>query len=69
MNGAESSSDALIEGARRMLGPYLRLDVAFVSQLGVGLRVLRHVDAANESVISVGDGAPIEDSYCRSVVL
>lgn len=68
VDGGERSNKTLIEGALRMLRTYLGLDVAFVSQLTAGLRVFRYVDAADETVINVGDADPAPDSYCHYVV-
>jgi len=64
---AIDNPDTRIEGALRMFRVHLGLDVAFVSQLTDGVRVFRHVDADDRSIIDVGQSNPAEESYCNYV--
>lgn len=43
------------------------MDVGFVSEFADGRRVFRHVDG-DHSPVKVGDGDPLEESYCQRVV-
>ncbi|MCZ2495266.1 EAL domain-containing protein [Xylophilus sp. Kf1] len=44
------------------------MDVAFVSQFGGTERVMRHVDAENDRVLTPGMSIPLDVGYCRHVV-
>jgi GAF domain-containing protein len=63
-----SEDSTLIDGALRLLRTHLDLDVAFVSQLTDGQRVFRHVDADDRTILTVGESAPAEESFCHYVV-
>lgn len=56
----------LLSAARRHLG----MDVGFISEFVDGERVFRHVDVDGPSSgpVRVGDGDPLEDTYCQRVV-
>lgn len=63
--GGHLAVQRILRGVRERLG----LDVAFVSQFLGGDRVFRYVDSgAGGSPVKVGDGDPLEDSYCQRVV-
>lgn len=45
------------------------MEVAFVGEFVDGERVFRHVDAAGDAgLVRVGDGQPLEETYCQRVV-
>lgn len=48
---------------------HLNMEVAFVSEFVDGYRIFRYVDAAwTESPVHVGEGHPLDSSYCQRVV-
>lgn len=48
---------------------HLKMEVAFVSEFTNGRRVFRYVDASwPKNPVRVGEGDPLEDSYCQRVV-
>ena len=48
---------------------HLKMEVAFVSEFTRGRRVFRYVDASwAKNPVRVGEGDPLEDSYCARVV-
>lgn len=48
---------------------HLNMEVAFVSEFQEGHRIFRYVDSAwTESPVHVGEGHPLESSYCQRVV-
>lgn len=66
-------SDELVDRAvsmvLRMLRERMQMDVVFVSEFTDGQRVMRHVAAsADQPVVSQGDAAPLEASWCQRVV-
>lgn len=56
----------LLSAARRHLG----MEVGFISEFVDGERVFRHVDVdgPDPGPVCVGDGDPLEDTYCQRVV-
>ncbi len=56
----------LLSAARRHLG----MDVGFISEFVDGERVFRHVDVDDPGCgpVRVGDGDPLDDTYCQRVV-
>jgi EAL domain-containing protein (putative c-di-GMP-specific phosphodiesterase class I) len=66
---ADTDGDDLVQSALRLLRAHLGLDVAFVSQLTAGQRVLRYVDSGLDVCpLEVGDVDPAEESFCHYVV-
>ncbi|RYG31473.1 MAG: EAL domain-containing protein, partial [Burkholderiales bacterium] len=61
------SSEARIRKVLNIVRTHLDMDVGFVSEFVDGQRVFRHVDG-DQAPLSVGDGNPLEDSYCQRVV-
>ncbi len=48
---------------------HLKMEVAFVSEFIDGQRVFRYVDSSwTKSPVHVGEGGPLEESYCQRVV-
>ena len=48
---------------------HLKMEVAFVSEFTKGQRVFRYVDSSwARSPVRVGEGGPLEESYCQRVV-
>lgn len=61
--------DQLLQDALLAVRVHLGLDVAFISQFTAGQRVFRYVDSdAGFSPLRVGDGDPLEESFCQRVV-
>ncbi|MBW8311703.1 MAG: EAL domain-containing protein [Rhizobium sp.] len=61
--------DQLLQDALHAVRTHLGLDVAFISQFTAGQRVFRYVDSdAGFSPLCVGDGGPLEESFCQRVV-
>ncbi|MGH9154185.1 MAG: sensor domain-containing phosphodiesterase, partial [Acidimicrobiales bacterium] len=55
--------------ALRAIRRHLGMDVAFLSEFVDGRRVFRAVDAAGaDPPVRVGEGGPLEESYCQRVV-
>lgn len=64
-----SSGDDTVQDALRTIRTHLNMEVAFVSEFSETERHFRYVDAASsDPVIKVGDGGPLEESYCQRVV-
>ncbi len=61
------SSEAHIRKVLNIVRTHLDMDVGFVSEFVDGQRVFRHVDG-EQSPVGVGDGNPLEESYCQRVV-
>lgn len=69
----DGSSHLRIEAISKLLRRIreaFRMDVVFVSEFVAGMRVFRHVDAAEEArgIVQVGQCDPVEQSYCQRVV-
>lgn len=63
-DNCEVAIGRLLHAAREYVG----LEIAFVSQFIDGARIFRYVDAsAGSHIIAVGEGDPIEESYCHLV--
>ena len=63
--GSLPGIDHLLHAIRTHLG----MEVAFVSEFAFGERIFRNVDAAPGACpVQVGEGAPLEESYCARVV-
>lgn len=60
--------DAMIRSILRLLRTHLDLDVAFVSHLTDGLRIVRHLDAHPTAPVIVGTTDRDRDSLCAHVV-
>ncbi len=61
------ATDAHIRKVLRIVRTHLDMDVGFVSEFVDGRRVFRQVDG-DKSPVKVGDGDPLEESYCQRVV-
>lgn len=57
---AEAQIQQILEAART----HLNMDVGFVSEFVDGQRVFRFADSASPSPVIVGNGNPLEESYC-----
>ncbi len=56
---------SLLRAARARLG----MEVAFIAEFEAGERIFRYVDAdPGNTLIKVGDGNPLEQSYCARIV-
>lgn len=65
----EAQGRDFLDNALAAVRTHLGMDVAFISEFTDGQRVFRHVDsAAGQAPIAVGDGGPLESSYCQRVV-
>jgi EAL domain-containing protein (putative c-di-GMP-specific phosphodiesterase class I) len=65
----DTSGDDTVQDALRTIRTHLDMEVAFVSEFSETERHFRYVDAASsDPVIKVGDGGPLEGSYCQRVV-
>jgi EAL domain-containing protein (putative c-di-GMP-specific phosphodiesterase class I) len=61
--------DQLLQEALRAVRTHLGLEVAFISQFTAGRRVFLYVDSdSGFSPLRVGDGDPLEQSFCQRVV-
>ena len=48
---------------------HLKMEVAFVSEFVNDQRIFRYVDSSwTKSPVHVGEGGPLEESYCQRVV-
>lgn len=60
----EMLTDALYSVRR-----HLRMEVAFIGEFRDGRRVFRHVEGQPRSMsLAVGEGGPLEESYCQRIV-
>ena len=58
-----------LENALAAIRTHLGMDVAFISEFTGGQRMFRHVDSeTGNAPIAVGQGGPLEESYCQRVV-
>lgn len=58
-----------LDNALAAIRTHLGMDVAFISEFTDGQRVFRHVDSeTSQAPIAVGQGGPLEESYCQRVV-
>lgn len=65
----ESHRRDFLDNALAAIRTHLGMDVAFISEFVDGQRIFRNVDAADgEAPVAVGDGGPLEDSYCQRVI-
>jgi EAL domain-containing protein (putative c-di-GMP-specific phosphodiesterase class I) len=63
------SPGAAIQRILRAARAHYGMDVAFVSEFADGRRVFRFVDSdLADSIVQVGGGDPLEESYCQRVV-
>lgn len=61
-------TDQLLQDALQAVRVHLGLEVAFISQFKAGHRVFRYVDSdSGFSPVRVGDGDPLEESFCQRV--
>lgn len=66
---ADASLGPAIPEVLSLLRQRLKMDVVFVSEFIDGQRVFRFVDSAEGAPpVTVGDGGPLEASYCQRVV-
>lgn len=66
---AETHRRDFLDNALAAVRTHLGMDVAFISQFTAGQRVFRHVDSeTGQAPIAVGEGGPLEESYCQRVV-
>jgi len=66
---SDAELDHSIGEVLRLLRERLQMDVVFVSEFVDGQRVFRHVEQTpGVKVIAVGEGAPLEESWCQRVV-
>lgn len=73
MVATADESDAEIDTAvlevLRLLREKMHMDVVFVSEFADGQRIFRAVDTApDHAVVAVGQGNPLEESWCQRVV-
>ncbi|MBT9569459.1 MAG: diguanylate cyclase [Thiobacillus sp.] len=58
-----------LDNALAAIRTHLGMDVAFISEFTDGQRMFRHVDSeTGHAPIAVGEGGPLEESYCQRVV-
>lgn len=63
------SDDNSVPDILHAVRQHLKMEVAFVSEFTNGRRVFRYVDASwPKNPVRVGEGDPLEDSYCQRVV-
>lgn len=61
--------DEMLHDALHALRKHLGMEVAFISEFELGLRVLRYVESEESfSPLCTGDSDSLEDSYCQRVV-
>lgn len=66
---AETSTRNFLDNALAAVRSHLGMEVAFISEFVDGQRIFRHVDSASgHAPIAVGDGDPLDSSYCQRVV-
>ncbi|WP_413043225.1 EAL domain-containing protein [Pseudomonas sp. YJ42] len=63
------SVDEILTEALYTVRRHLGIEVAFIGEFREGLRVFRHIDGNPRAVaLTVGDGGPLEESYCQRIV-
>ncbi|KJH83559.1 EAL domain-containing protein [Pseudomonas sp. KSR10] len=63
------SVDEILTEALYTVRRHLGMEVAFIGEFREGLRVFRHIDGNPRAVaLTVGDGGPLEESYCQRIV-
>jgi GAF domain-containing protein len=66
---SDAELDHSIGEVLRLLRERLQMDVVFVSEFVDGQRMFRHVEQTpGVKAIAVGEGAPLEESWCQRVV-
>lgn len=65
----EAQRRNFLDNALAAIRTHLGMDVAFISEFTAGQRIFRHVDSeTGHAPIAVGQGDPLEESYCQRVV-
>jgi EAL domain-containing protein (putative c-di-GMP-specific phosphodiesterase class I) len=68
-NANDASIDDILRDALHTIRQHLGMDVAFISEFLDGRRIFRYVDAISDTPpINEGGSAPLEESYCQSIV-